>query len=154
MKALIFLFLFGISLTWSFDPEKALNYAKKNCQYSYPIYDKLDLTSGDYSGIFTSQALYEGGAVIMWCFEWKDENFWIPRARNLMNCLLKHQWKSSTRPPKSFRPGYPIFSKTYNQAMIFGSFNGTKVNIYGHIGNMGHCNVEFGDKDDFIYFYL
>ena len=152
MKTIIFLFLFGLSLT-VFDPEKSLEYAKNYCDQEYPIYSELDLDDG-FSGMFVSRAIQYAGHSVMVCFEWKGEIFYIPKGHSLMHCLSKHGWKSTTTPPKKFKKGYPIFRKTDNAAMIFDSFKGNNVYAYGHLFDTGYCNQPLGEKNDFIYYYL
>ena len=126
------MFLFGLSLT-TFDPKKSLEYAEEYCDYSYPIYDKIDMEQG-VSGIFASKAIQYAGHSVMVCFEWVDEDYYIPKRSKLKFCLSKHGWKSSTTPPKKFKAGYPIFRKMDDAAIIFGSFDGNSVYGYAHLG--------------------
>ena len=153
MKAIIYAFLFGFALTWPYDPEKMLEYAKEYCDYEYPIYKKINREDG-VSGIFVSKAIQYAGCSVMVCFEWVDEDYFIPKGYKLMNCLSKHGWKSSSRRPKDFEPGYPIFRKDDNAAMILDHFEGSSVYIYGHLFEYGYCNVYGGEEDEFIYYYL
>ena len=88
------------------------------------------------------------------CFEQKDENYWIPKAVNLANCLLKHGWKHSSNPPNDFEPGFPIFFKDYGLSMILCSFDGDSVYADFHYGEELYCNEYAGEKDEFIYYYL
>ena len=62
------LFFFGLALTWSYDPEKVLEYAEEYCDYSYPIYQKISVES-EVSGIFVSKAIHYAGFSVMVCFE-------------------------------------------------------------------------------------
>ena len=153
MNAIIYAFLFGLALTYPYDPEKMLEYAKEYCDYSYPVYEKIDLENG-VSGIFVSKAIQYAGFSVMRCFEWKDENFYIPKGYQLMSCLSKRGWKSSSTRPKDFEPGNPIFRKEDNAAMILDHFEGTSVYMYAHLFETGYCNAYAGEEDEFIYYYL
>ena len=85
MKLVIFfVFIWIISNNlWS---KKTLEYAEEYCDYSYPIYDKIDMEQG-VSGIFVSKAIqYAGHSVMVW-FEWVDENYIIPKGSKLKFCL-------------------------------------------------------------------
>ena len=68
MKAIIYALFFGLALTWSYDPEKVLEYAEEYCDYSYPIYQKISVES-EVSGIFVSKAIHYAGFSVMVCFE-------------------------------------------------------------------------------------
>ena len=153
MKGIIFFFLIGLSLTYPFDPKGSLEYAKEHCDKPYPIYSKME-EENIHSGTFVSQCIHEGGSFsVMVCFEWRDENFFIPFGGELQRCLVRHGWKSSTTPPKNFEAGYPMFIKKNNIAVIFDHFEGDSVYGYTHYKGEYYCNEYIADKDDFYYFY-
>ena len=153
MKGIFFLFLIGLSLTYQFDPNGSLEYAKEYCDKPYPIYEQIDKEQIS-SGTFVSQSIHKGGKFsVMVCYEWRDENFFIPFATELKRCLTRHGWKSSTTPPKRFRAGYPIFIKKNDIAVIFDHFEGDSVYGYTHEEGEYYCNEYIGEKDEFYYFY-
>ena len=66
---------------------------------------------------------------------------------------MSHGCKSSIILPTFFKPGYPIFSKSYDHVMILGSFNRTCITVYA-LGYEGYYNLYVGQKKILFIFIM
>ena len=103
MKSLIIFFLIGLSL--SYDPNKAISYARKYCKSyntAYDYYEGIDATN------FVSQCLLEGGQKFDDCYG-LDKKGSFRLLGNLKACLIQKGWKTRANSiPKQFKAGYPF----------------------------------------------
>ena len=147
MKAIIFLFFIGFSLTY--DRGAAVNYARTYCQnYNWNYYD-YGSQGGDCAN-FVSQCMIAGGMNFYSCtVSWIDDRGCLPRVRDLKSCLQQKGWKSSTSRPASFKAGYPIFATAYEHAMIATGIEGSGVRFCGHTND--RCDSMIYDGIEYFY---
>ena len=157
MKISILIFLLLLSLSYTYDVNKAVEYANQYCSG--------DLNSGsgrsrgrqnfptfDNSGAdFVTKCLIAGGFDTSNCLT--DENGSISNTNNLSLCLTQNGWKSSTDFPENFKAGYPVLLGTL-------SFIATEVEEgvvkYSSRSLLSICNDYLGSiiGDSPLYFYL
>ena len=138
-----------ILYTLSYNPQKAIEYAKKYCRNYNDLYKNYKNYGCDCSN-FVSQCLIAGGLDISNCIG-LDEKGGIPKTTNLKACLTQKGWKSRVGKPNSFKPGYPFF-KGDMHARIATGMDGNYV-IYCDHKCEDTCNGRIND-DTLIYYYL
>ena len=144
MKSLFLFCLIGLSL--SYDPEKAIAYARKYCdnynkQFNY--YEGYDAAN------FVSQCLAEGGQDFSECIGLDSKNSFVLMI-NLRTCLIKKGWKALIGTTKKFKAGYPFFSD--DSVMIATEVKDNSIIYCRH--SMNRCDEKITDFDNYLFFYL
>ena len=144
MKSLILFFLIGLSL--SYEPEKAIAYARKYCDnynkqfYNYEGYDAAN---------FVSQCLAEGGQDFNKCIGLDNKNSFI-LIINLRTCLIQKGWKASITMPKQFKGGYPFFGP--DSVMIATEVKDNSITYCRH--SKDSCDEKITSFENYLFFYL
>ena len=146
MKIVVLFLLLAIA--FSYDRDKAVEYAKKHCDHYNSHYHNYATEGGDCAN-FVSQCLKAGGLDLSKC-SGHDSKGSIPGVANLKSCLKKKGWKSSSSRPKSFKAGYPVFVKKYSHAMIASHVSDGEVRVCSHTKNRCNTKLDIG----VTYFYL
>jgi hypothetical protein len=142
------LIFFLISLTLSYDPDAAANYAMEYCANYNPYYPNYADLGGDCAN-FVSQAMIAGGFSFDDCYvTWLDEYGCCPRVEDIMSCLDQKGWKQYWSVPPNFRRGYPLFLTDHSHAMIACDYDGNDVYFCGHTYDVCGYPVYF----DAIYY--
>ena len=148
MKKIIICIL--ISLTLSYNPSKAVSYAKKHCRAYNRNFYSYKGKGGDCAN-FVSQCLMEGGENLKSCkgiISYYDGKS-IIRVKDLKLCLSHLGWKSSTKFPVGFKAGYPMIHTDNSHAIIAVSVNGKNVRFAAHTTD--YCNQPL--KASVYYYY-
>ena len=150
MKYLLILFLVGYS--FSYNAQKAVNYAKRWALDRNPDYYDYSGMGGDCAN-FVSQCLIAGGFSTSGCVGNYGIGGTIPLVSNLENCLIQKGWKSSkTMPSKGLSPGSVItFNDAGHTALVVSG--GTDPLIAGHTTDvwMGSSNYGYAKKYFWTY---
>ena len=147
MRYIIFSLL--ITFIFSYNPTKAIAYARKHCKNYNPLYNNYKDQSCDCSN-FVSQCLIEGGLDLSKC-DYRDNKGAVPNTSNLKSCLTKLGWKSQQGLPKQFKAGYPFFQGNMHARFATG-VNGKTVTFCDHKCT-DTCDGTISD-DKLIYYYL
>ena len=144
MKALIFLFLVGFSLTYN--PSAAVSYARRYCKNYNGKYIKYP---GADCANFVSQCMKAGGMSFNDCKSvgWVNENGCMPNVGGLKSCLKKKKWKEYSKRPNCFKAGYPFFYGN-SHAVIASFVNGNNIKYCGHTND--RCDQPLSDS---VLFY-
>ena len=142
-----FLFALLLTLSLSYDGNKAKNYALQYCRNYNTAYNK-------YPGVdcanFVSQCLKAGGFDFSNC-SGKDNKGMIINCGKLSSCLTKNGWKSSSSRPSGFKIGYPFFLKDYSHVMLSTAINSKSISYAGHTNDRcGDMTISSG----IVYYYL
>ena len=152
MVILFFLF-FGLSLSLSYDPKKAVEFAKGHCSLKDKEFFDEDIPYEDaFTGTnFVTQCLIAGGFDISNCKT--DGKGSISEFPDLFSCLKQKGWKSSSERPKRFKAGYPLI--VHNSLWsIATEVNATKV-TFASLSGIISCNMSFNPYiNSQIFFYL
>ena len=148
MKVLIIALL--ISVSFSFDTEKAIEYARTYCSTYNKYYKDYRSEGGGEDANFVSQCLIAGGLDLEGCGG-RDEKGAIPSVTGLRNCLNLKGWKNTYGISKRFKAGYPFFDG-YSHAMLITSINGRTITYCGHITD--RCDRPMIPPGNYYYYYL
>ena len=127
MKAILILFL--LSLTFSYDREKAARYAKNYCNNYNPKYNKYE-KNYEESPNFVSQCMKAGGQDFEGC-EGKDDKGMVKNATALKECLISKGWTIANFPAI----GNPAFIKHSPLVVIISDDNPDRQKVT-------HCSHE------------
>ena len=144
MKSIFILLL--IEIIYSYDTEKAINYAKKYCKDYNPDYNTYDEDSAN----FVSQCLIAGGEGITDCKLSDDKNAFQSVA-NLKSCLYQLGWKVQSGVPRQFKAGYPFFNNENTHVMIATEVNGKTITYCGHTKDS--CDEVLENPNKYHYYY-
>ena len=147
MKAIILLFLVGLSL--SYNPSAAVSYARTYCSSYNRGYANYAGQGGDCAN-FVSQCMKAGGMNFGSCsVSWIDSYGCLPRVADLKSCLSQKGWHHSTSRPASFKAGYPIFLTSGSHAMLATSIEGGSVRFCAHTND--RCDALISSGIEYYY---
>ena len=146
MKLLAFIFLFGIMICY--DPNAAVNYARRYCKNYNRKYDDYSKMGGDCAN-FVSQCLIEGGQTFENCTNVKTYGI-IAGVTSLTNCLKQKGWKEATTKPPSFRAGYPMANVNKKNITLATSVNDNIITYCSHGNDACDKILDY----EVIFYYL
>ena len=143
MKTIILFLIIGLSL--SYDPDKAVSYARQYCKKYNTDYKEYDFDGTN----FVSQCLIAGGQDFEKCVG-VDNKGSIYLLANLKACLIQKGWKTRANSiPNKFKPGYPFIGAS--SVMIATDIKDDTITYCKHSSNT--CDATTTDHR-FIFFYL
>ena len=146
MKAIIIILLFGISFTY--DRTKAINYARKYCNYPSPgNYDYYRSSENSY---FVSECMAVGGQRFDGCSGLNSKGM-FHNVENLKKSLISKGWKLSISKSTKYKAGYPIFLKRGSHAMFMTGLDGDDIIFCAHEKDRCDAKIKANILD---YYYL
>ena len=140
MKSL-FLCLFLIHNTLSYNPQKAIDYARSWYNRRNPIYTDYSDMGGDCAN-FVSQCLIAGGFSTSGCYGNWGTGSTIPVVTNLEQCLTNKGWKKSYSIPSGGFPAGGVIAFNNGQHTVLCVQGGNNPLVAGHTNDewMGSSN--------------
>ena len=140
MKSL-FLCLFLIHNTLSYNPQKAIDYARSWYNRRNPIYTDYSDMGGDCAN-FVSQCLIAGGFSTSGCYGNWGTGSTIPVVTNLEQCLTDKGWKKSYSIPSGGFPAGGVIAFNNGQHTVLCVQGGNNPLVAGHTNDewMGSSN--------------
>ena len=148
MKSSFLLLLILIQNIISYDPNKAIAYAKKWAKSRNPKYHDYSNEGGDCAN-FVSQCLIAGGLITSDCYGNYGQGGTIPYVPNLEICLVQKGWKKATSMPGRGVPagGVITFDSGSHTALIVQG--GTNPLIAGHTEDVWMGSSNYGTRTYF-----
>ena len=109
MRYLLLLSLYLIGTTITYNPSKAVAYAKKWAYGRNPNYKDYDPLGGDCAN-FVSQCIMAGGFSTSGCTGNYGVGGTLPLVTNLENCLVQKGWKKYTSMPSTGMPAGSVIT--------------------------------------------
>ena len=150
MKYSFLLILVLIGYSFSYNAQKAYNYAKRWALDRNPNYYDYSEEGGDCAN-FVSQCLIAGGLSLSDCYGSDGVGGTVPYVPNLESCLLKKGWKSSSSiPSKGLPVGAVItFNSASHTALVVQA--GKNPLIAGHTNNVWMGSSDYGYDNKYFW---
>jgi hypothetical protein len=148
MKLSFLFLLILIQNIISYDPRKAISYAKEWAHKRNPKYHDYSNEGGDCAN-FVSQCLIAGGFSTSGCYGNYGPGGTIPYVPNIETCLVKKGWKKATSMPAKGVPagGVITFNSGSHTALIVEG--GTNPLIAGHTTDVWMGSSNYGTRTYF-----
>ena len=141
MKVFLLFLLITLSFVYNYNPDEAINYARKYCLDYNPNYPSYKNIGADCAN-FVSQCLIAGGFSFDGCQNVKYGV--ITGCTSLLNCLKKKGWKDYTEKPPGFRGGYPMIRLDKGHAVMATEVSGSTIKYAGHTQDCCDRTLKYG----------
>ena len=150
MKYSFFIILFLIGYSFSYNAQKAVNYAQKWALSRNPNYYDYSNEGGDCAN-FVSQCLIAGGFSTSGCIGNYGVGGTVPYVPNLESCLIQKGWKSSySIPSKGLPKGSVItFNSASHTALVVQG--GKNPLIAGHTSDVWMGSSNYGSNNKYFW---
>ena len=147
-SSFILLLLITIQTILSYDPTKAIAYAKKWAYRRNPSYHDYSNEGGDCAN-FVSQCLIAGGFSTSGCVGNYGQGGTIPYVPNIETCLVQKGWKKATSMPASGVPAGGVITFNHGGHTALVVQGGTSPLIAGHTTDVWMGSSNYGTRTYF-----
>ena len=147
MKYFFILSLYLIGTSFSYNPSKAVAYAKQWAYSRNPKYYDYSNMGGDCAN-FVSQCLIAGGLSLSGCPGTYGQGGTIPLVSNLETCLVQKGWRRADQMPSKGVPAGSVITFNYAAHATLCVVGGTNPLIAAHTNDIygGSSNWGYGKR--------